>query len=148
MTYINIGNTGINLFDDNVLFEEYMLSKWGISCQFLYFLGICRAKEPMYTRKVCCTACIINVIWYCYIKIHKSKNTGMFLINPFNLFDSGFNSFKYWFYECTFTQVSSPVSLLLPEITLCNLFLKIYTVGYTQVQRYLWFCWTNVCSSL
>lgn len=27
MTYINIGNNGINLFHDNVLFEEYMLVK-------------------------------------------------------------------------------------------------------------------------
>lgn len=27
MTYINIGNNGINLFDDNVLFEECMLVK-------------------------------------------------------------------------------------------------------------------------
>lgn len=32
MIYINIGNNGINLFYDNVLFEEYMLLKWGISC--------------------------------------------------------------------------------------------------------------------
>lgn len=27
MTYINIGKNGINLFDDNALFEEYMLVK-------------------------------------------------------------------------------------------------------------------------
>lgn len=71
MIYINIGNNGINLFDDNVLFEEYMLLKWGISCKFLYFLRICRVKEFLYIRKVCCIVCIINVIWYCYIKIYK-----------------------------------------------------------------------------